>query len=529
MGSYIDYVIGAVFVFIYAIDRISNPKMNMDTTTLERYWTMLLLYALCSITIYLIAASTLQYADIDHLKDFLPGLEFDSKLSPPLVVALLMTILLPKISGLVKIDEAVRTELRRRASMSSIASNLSHILESSPLQLSEAHRQEIIDLLAEQEIEEQDVIFDYDGSAQYLWTRITILLRSMRSWETDASYRGFIEKYHDEWDGLIERSELNEAKAIRCFRLQYVAGKDEKLVSALKDCRRHYTGQLSALLTQLCDFMGKAIAQCRHSPKARRDALVDIGINARINVGYTIHQITMVFIMAFVVTLLLPRFIDLISSFLTNSGDQAIAVPDNDGPHLIKPYMFKIAVGYACAGLIALQMHFRQLRTEVPDKNRLWGNYLIAAFIAVGLSIFVGFLIDAFSLVLGIGNATSIVDIPRHFIAVSWIYQIRVLVLCFLLCYLLDSPVKRSPRIHQLSDTLITGTVMLAVGYFILSSLKLMKLSHTPDALQFLSASLVLGALIGYWLPTSARQALEQVPDAQIEHSSDVQKVAVIE
>jgi len=523
MVSKIDYVIGAVFVFIYAIDRISNPKMNMETTTLERYWTMLLFYALASITLYLIAASTLQFIDRDILKLFLPGVEFDSRLSTPLFVALIMTILLPKIRVLVNIDEEIRTELRRRASMSSIASNLSHILESSPLQLSEARRDEIIDLLAEQEIEEQDVIFDYDGSAQYLWTRISILLRSMRNWETDARYRGFIDSHLTEWNRLIEHSEVIEAKAIRCFRLQYVAGKDEKLISALKDCRRHYTGQLSTLLTQICDFMAKAIAQCQPTPKARRDALVAIGINARINVGYTIHQITMVFLMAFVVTLLLPLVIDHVKAFFTG------AITDNKGSHtFFKPYMFKIAIGYAIASLIALQMHFRLLRTEMSERNRPWGNYFIAACIAVGLSIVVAFLIDAFSLMLGLGKAETIVDIPRRFIEASWIYQLRVGVLTFLLCYLLDTPMKRSPRMQQLFDTIITSLAMLAVGFFILSYLKTVAPARTPDELRFVIGMLVLGAMVGYWLPSSARQALEQVTDARHEDHSDTPRVEVI-
>lgn len=510
--EYVDYILGAVFVGLYAIDRISNPKMNMDNTTAQRYWIMVLFYAFASIMLFILMATILQYVGVDYLKLFLPGVDFNTKLSPPLLMALFMTVLLSKVPGLSKLDEAVRTEFRRRASMSSIASNLSHILESSPFNLTDAKRKEIIKALQEKEIDRKDVMFDNDNSPQYLWTRITVLLQHMKSWETDSTYRNFIDKYRSEWKTLIEQSELHETKAIRCFRLGCVAGKDEKLISALKDCRHHYSEQLTSLLAQLCDFMGRGISQCQRSPDARRAALVAIGIDARVNVGYTVHQITMVFLMALGITIVLPLIIDHVSALLHTSDDS------NTYRHsLIESYMFKIAIGYACAGLVALRIHYRMGNSARFGQNRPWGRYLIAGLLAVILAIFAGFIIDALGLALHLGKHKELADIPKNFFASSWVYQIRILVLGFLLSYLLDTPLKQNQRRRQWFESLFTAVTMLVVGLIIMSYINSPqmqeKIRYSLDAFPFLAASVILGALIGYWLPTSSRQAHELNPE----------------
>lgn len=524
--AYVDFLLGAVFVGLYAVDRISNPKMNMDNTTVQRYWIMVLLYAFASIMLFILAAIVLKHVGIDLVKPFLPGIDIDTKLSPPLLTALFMTVLLTKIPGLSKLDEAIRSEFRRRASMSSIASNLSHILESSPLNLTDAKRKEIIKALQEKEIERKDVTFENDNSPQYLWTRIAVLLQTMKSWETDATYRNFIEKNRSDWKTLIDESELHETKAIRCFRLGCVAGKDEKLISALKDCRNHYYEQLTGLLTQLSDFMGRGIAQSQRSPEARRAALEAIGFDARVNVGYTIHQITMVFLMVLGVVIVLPLLIDHVSALFQSSND-----PDAKTRPLIDSYMFKIAIGYACAGLVALRIHYRMGNSAQPYHTRPWGRYLVAGLLAVMLAVFAGFIIDWLALALNVGKHKDLVAISKNFVTSSWIYQIRVLVLGFVLSYLLDTPAQQNLRRRQWIETVITSVAMLVVGFVIMRYINSpdmqTKIKYTLDAFPFLTSSVILGALVGYWLPTSSRMAQEPHPE-QSDRKAEPSTVAVV-
>jgi hypothetical protein len=508
MAGYLEFIIGAVFVGLYSIDRINTPKINLETTTVQRFWAMVLAYALASIVLFLLLAQLLKAIGVANLLAFLPGINDYKNMSPPLLMALFMTVLLPKIPGLATLDEAVRREFRHRASMSRIAGNLSHLLERGPLNLSAAKRDRVMQDLQEQEIESQDIVFSNNGSPQYLWTKISVLLDSLKNWETDPVYRGFVTSFRGEWNTLIEESELHEAKAIRCFRLGCVSGKDEKLLAALKDCRRHYSEQLTELLKKLSDFMGRGVAQCRRSPEARREALVAIGIDVKVNVGYTVHQITLVFLLALGVTILFPLLLDVINK---------------EFDFKIELYMFKIAFSYACAGLVALHLHYRMDRPSVSHRYRPWGRYVVAGLIAVVLASLASLAIDALGVMLGVSKR-NLGGAITNLAAVGWIYQLRTLVLAILLSYWLDTPVSQ-PRLRQRQwfETAVTAVIMAGAGLVILDLLNSNPQVHyAPETYRFLFSSLLLGTMVGYWLPTSARQTAERAPattERQIESS----------
>jgi hypothetical protein len=398
--------------------------------------------------------------------------------------------------------------------MSGIASHLSHIIESSPFNISDSKREEIANHLEEQAIECKDVKFENDGSPQCLWTRINVLLLTIKSWETDGTYRDFVEKFRKEWRKLIEDCELHEEKAIRCFRLGCIAGDDEKLISALKDCRHHYAEQLTGLLIKLSDFLGRGIAQCNHTPEAKRSALQTIGFDAQVTAVYTFDQITAVFLMVLVATIVIPIIINFI-------------FPANDHSPYLQPYMFKIAFSYACASLIALYSFHHKKNPELPGQNRPWGRYLLIGLSAAALAMALGIVVDVFNLVIhsnyskGLGNI--ITDLKNY----GWVYQIRTLVLGIVLSYLLDTPARSKPRRQQWFETAFTGAVMLGTGYIIKnyfnSAAVQSTLSHQYAlGMTFLILSLVLGGLVGYWLPTNVRHTQETAhePDNQAQTPS---------
>lgn len=211
----VEYVVGGILVALYAFERINTPKISLETTTAERYWSMVLAYVAASLVLYFTLAMSLGLVGLQTLKKFeiLPG--SINETSPPVLMALLLTLLLSKIPGLSKIDEAVRREFRNRASMSRIAGNLSHPLERSPMQLKASQQAAIVATLKGQGIGADDVIFIDNGSPQYVWTRISVLLTILRRWRTEPEYADFVNAFRAEWEALIEEAERCEAKAIR--------------------------------------------------------------------------------------------------------------------------------------------------------------------------------------------------------------------------------------------------------------------------------------------------------------------------
>lgn len=494
-----EYVVGATFVALYAFERINTPKISQEATTPSRYWSMVLAYSLASILLYFVLSMSLSLVGIQTLKTFqiLPPDSF-KETSPPVLMALLLTVLLSKIPGLSKLDEAVRREFRHRASMSRIAGNLSHLLERSPLRLSPQQQAEIIATLKEQGIGPENAIFIDNRSVQYTWTRVSVLLVALRGWKSNPDYNHFVNAFRGEWDKLIEDAEHSEAKAIRCFRLGNVPGDDAALSSALKDCRHHYSEQLDELLKQLSDFMGRGIAHvCGNRPERLRQHLTEIGLDVRSGVGYTAHQIAFVIMVALVVSIFLPLLINLVSGEDFRVG----------------PYVFKVVAGYTIAALVVLRLHYHPNRPKNDNNIRPWGRYLTAGLVTL-------LLVIPFVLIYDTLIKRDVAEVFNRFIHFGYVYQLRPLVLAVLLAYLIDTQVTpERRRLRQWQEMGISAVCMAAASGAIVLLLGAIKLKHpeyqvrVPDTEVMILSAAVLGALIGYWLPSSTRTVAERAPD----------------
>ncbi|HJV94435.1 MAG TPA: hypothetical protein VJ608_00300, partial [Albitalea sp.] len=428
----LEYVIGALFVTLYSVDRINTPKINLATTTPGRYWSMVVAYAAASVLLYLALSLSLGLAGIETLKQFgfIPE-SVDTK-SPPVLMAMLLTVLLSKIPGLSKLDEAVRLEFRQRASMSRIAGNLSHFLERSPLRLAPERQATIVAYLKDRGIDEKDIIFVDNQTAQYIWTRTTVLLYALRLWESDPAYGDFVTAFREEWGSLVETAEKHETMALRCFRLAKVAEADPALSSALKDCRQHYAEQLNTLLRQLSDFMGRGIAStCGNSSERRRLALAEIGLDVQSDVGYTVHQIAFVIMVTLAGSILLPLVARLVNHHET----------------VLDRYIFKVAAGYAIAALVALSWHSRYNGLLPSGGQRPWERYLTVGALSVALTV-------VFSLALDLLSLRNPAMIFTKFWQWGFVFHLRPLVFGILMAYLIDTRVAQEKlRVRQWIET----------------------------------------------------------------------------
>jgi Na+/proline symporter len=96
----LDYFIGGVFVIVYAASRFNTPATNRSTTTWLRYHVASTIYFGVGLLLFgLLAAYQPLQAAVRHTLPVL-GLDHDAsdvaaRLSPPLLAALFLTVLLP--------------------------------------------------------------------------------------------------------------------------------------------------------------------------------------------------------------------------------------------------------------------------------------------------------------------------------------------------------------------------------------------------------------------------------------------------
>src|SRR6266545_7600948 len=133
----VDLLIGAVFIVFYAAGRFNTPPTNRSSTTAARYFLALFGYCLIGLTVY----ATLVL--FPHLLAFLKGgdesaiPEWAEKLSRPLMVALTLTVLLPKLPFLNEPDNWVRKQLQSMAAIPYEVRRLSAELRKANLAVSE--------------------------------------------------------------------------------------------------------------------------------------------------------------------------------------------------------------------------------------------------------------------------------------------------------------------------------------------------------------------------------------------------------
>lgn len=493
-----EYVVGAAFVALYSIERITTPPIDLGATTTKRYWGMVLAYAAASIVVYFTCSLILSGPAIQLLAklELVPA-ELASA-SPPMLMALLLTVLLSKIPGLSKLDDAARTEFRHRASMSRIAGNISHLLERKPLNLKQMQKAAVVAYLKEHNIKESDIVFVDNRSPQYTWTRIAVLLEQLRNWESAPAYENFVHAFRSEWDALMADGEKYEAKAMHCFRLSGFAETDDVLSSALKDCRRHYAEQLNVMLKRLSDFMGRGIASaCGNHPDRRRAALQKIGIDIDTDVGYTAHQIAFVMVATLIVAVIVP----LLMHALT--GDES----------RLDRYLFKIIAGYTIGALVALHLCNRTDTRVAPHMRRPWGRYLLAGVWTVLLTVSFSFVVDVLA---GNDPQTIITKLSQW----TYVYHLRPFIFAMMIAYMIDTQVAANDmRAQRRIESGVAAAVMAVTSttiWLLLSGIKDVHPEYSyylPDVFTMAASSAILGAILGYWLPNSTRHVAERVPD----------------
>src|SRR5688572_3171017 len=115
MNATVDLFLGAVFVLFYAANRFNTPATNRSSTTAVRYYLSLFCYCVVGLVAYI------SFVKFPHLLAFLmQGNDavvepWAKQLSSPLLVALLLTVLLPKLPLLSDLDNWVRKQLQEIA------------------------------------------------------------------------------------------------------------------------------------------------------------------------------------------------------------------------------------------------------------------------------------------------------------------------------------------------------------------------------------------------------------------------------
>ena len=498
MNTTVDLCLGAVFVAFYAAGRFNTPATNRSSTTAIRYFLGLFCYCMVGLMGYV------AFVKFPHLLAFmLQGDEtvvqpWAKQLSSPLLAALLLTVLLPRLPLLSDLDNWIRKQLQEMAAIPFEVRRLTAELRRGKLLVSDALQEEVVRLLERRGINRRNISFEPDDTPAYYCARIAVLLTKARDWESDRKMSSYLGALPGEVDQLWKRFDQLVLKAKTYFRLQNegMEGLTARTHETMVRYQEDFTEQLAQLHTSVLDFISRGVLHAEFTDGTRQNRLQQMGFEAKWRIRkFTFDQATFVFGVLLLVML---------GSMLAFSSATSTAT---FGTRLVKMAVNAIIYCIA-AGCAVLPKERWKFARHNPGQIRPVGFYIVSGLMAVGLGVSFKFLSNC--LLMG-----SVAEAAQHFL-LRYPWFLTIFAATMMLGILLDN--QRSVRLSKVQQRVFEaaaqGAVMAGVSY--VSWLWLgERMAHAgalvanlnmPDLTRMMTTAGAIGLVLGFWIPAWYRE-----------------------
>jgi hypothetical protein len=384
----VEIALSAIVILVFAVDRFSIPpsdpkagvviyRISRSTTTAASYYPAVSLYgamALGVFSFFLLSPKALNsLLDTSSVIGDVPQW---ARKSPPLLVALILTVLLPKIPILAGIDEWFRTRLQRMAAIPHEVRRLTAELRRAPFRVKAEHQKELTEAMVDKGFEAADIRFEEGSTPHYLWTKLAMLMRELDGWDGDARFTSYVLTYPNEFNALKLRYDALLPRARRCFSLLRDLATDTESAKnggAVYAYRDDFVHEVTGLLNDVHEAISNAVLLCEFTQRARVSQLIKLGFglepwqSRRLTLNELLGLFTgvsVVYAFGFV-------------------GMRRISQPEE----LLDPHLFVLAILIAAVYCLAVwfaiypKSRWSGARRH-SEKGRPWGWYLLSGVVA---------------------------------------------------------------------------------------------------------------------------------------------------
>lgn len=379
-----EFLLGALFVAVYAMERFNTPQTNRASTTAGRYYAAASAYLGVSLLFYWLFTRYPQLIDMKSAEAApTNGLSNQQQRPPAVEVAMLLSVLLSKIPMLAHLDSKLRAFLQDLAEIPMEAIRVSKLIGRSRFNPSQEAREMIHSELLSCGIDGEDIVFDTSDdrraySPHALWVRITALKLGIESWESQRGFAGFVQRRREEYKTLATRYKQITEVAKNCFSLLRAAhnGDAEKpLTDAVSKFRANFVDQAEELAKDLSLFMACGVLKCQFTCGTRRQAIKAMGFEPppeMTHSGLSVNRVLTLFVI--LVLLLLISFIPFQNH---HAGHQCLLI-----------MVTMIGTIYMAAVVCAIYPKGRwEFFRRGEDGARPMASYLLSGLAAVALAI----------------------------------------------------------------------------------------------------------------------------------------------
>jgi hypothetical protein len=503
MRQTIELAVGGVFVACYSAHRFNTPSTNRSSTTAGRYFPAVCLYCGAALLTYaaLVYSPNLVSFVIHGSDEATAGLA--QQLSVPLFVALLMTVLLPKLPMLSTINDSLCSQLWHLASIPAEVRRLSAQLRRQTPRLEADRQAEIRRRLVADGFDERDVQFEGAG-IQARWTLLSALFEQLDRWEVDRRMAAYLAESGESLQGLRTRLEPLRTKAKTCFRLlrdTSASAETDKAREAARAFADDFADQAAQLHRDLLDFVSRGVLRAAYTEATRQQCLAALGFEAGVHAQeFTLDEMTTLFMV--VATLLI------VASTLFSSGDGTASF----GVRLARAIMVAGFYSIAVACVVYPKERWSCAHRE-RARPRPVAFYLLAGLMAAAITQAIAF---AFLCLL----ERSVVDGARRW-TLTYPWMLLTFTTSLATGVLVDdAPSARWPRLQRLLEGAIGATLLALAGLLTHRWLidALQNADFRPPGYQIpplggvVVVSGLVGAVVGVFVPHWHRNAPRRSP-----------------
>jgi len=505
----LEMLFGVVLITIYAYERFNTPSNVRSSTTASRYMVSVFLYILIYLITFKIFTSypelvkSLKTALGTHEPASIAGAT-TSDYSTTIFVAMVFSLLVPKIPFISQLDAKLRVFLHKLASIPFEAIRLSKEIQDMEFVIPESHWPKVEDKLQTLGINEQEIKQESSDSLVNKSINILSLMLMLEEWKKDSRFSSFL---HENATKLAQLDD--HYSRFQTILTNYISmnnkiadhNADQILQEALEKYNSTLQQEKNSLLSEICDLISHGLLTCCLTLGNRKKILSELGFQEPVeNTSYisrTINQTLVLFSLLLILVLL---------TFILFKPEQ-----ENIEQLLIRVIMI---VSIYCAAVVCA-LFPKQIwplfkYTEQSSYPAL--GYLLSGLMAAASSITISLTFKTllYSLNKDIHGFSAPVSIAwSSFTNSSYPWTLMSFVSAILIAFLADWKLNKSRNatIRRVVDAFIQSVIMMLTVTLVHWWLTDIAAEHIPPYEKLLIMSAVIGTVIGFIVPEWYRQS----------------------
>lgn len=518
-NMYLEIMIGAVLIVIYANERFNSPPNVRASTTAIRYYIASAVYLL----IYLISFILLTKYPylLVKLNLITPTVADTNKTqsATPIIIAMVLSLLVPKIPLISNLDEKLKKFLHRLADIPFEAIRLSQELQAGQYQIpggvdpEHEHVKKLYKELEAQGFQQPVQIAKSKMPVMVTWLNTVSLMILLRGWESSNQFAAFVQERAGQLARIKDHYLRLSSLVHNAYTLSQEMDKHKPLHGELSDVLKNVTNKFDtdlireqkAMYSEMCDFVSHGLLKTCIMKSSRAKAVKNMGfqeISLGNATGLSVNCTISLFGMLLV--LVLVNFI-LFQPSYTNSP----LLPNRTGVLLMITMIVSIySTAVICAVLPKQCWPLFRRNHENPHPGL---GYVLSGLMAVAASMFISLAFK--SLLFAMDPAINGFTAPflkawENFTTSAYPWLTMAFVCTVSLAFLIDwsHPKWIRPRWLRIVDALLEAVVLVAavslVHWWLSGLVAMDNFSGRLPALSDLTrVAFLIGFVLGYFVP----------------------------